>query len=283
MKRLGTLLLQILYSGCSNIPGLGCPRRSGGQENKRLLEPVRWRAKLASIYFDVCKSSCASCSSRASALKKHGQMWVRLANWLYAAYNVQWPTHVSMVVDFLEELAARPCGASVPQAFLSTLGYMERAGGIAVECRLASKPALAKCVDQLRMQLEQGSGPPKKARPQPLKLIALELLVLSENAPRDFRVFAWAKVIKFWTSSRSDDLAGLCPSSMSLDSRQRRIQCSPSTKTSGQKLRWLPIFVDSTASFAGVELVDPRSHLYTFLKSSDFDFDRLSILSPQRG
>ena len=96
--------------------------------------------------------------------------------------------------------------------------------------------------------------PRRLARPQPLLLIiALELWVMNRNAARYTRAFAWTKLLKFWTSSRSDDLLGLVPQCLQFRGRglcgllQR-------TKTSGpgKKVKWLPIFVDRDASFAGV-------------------------------
>ena len=35
-----------------------------------------------------------------------------------------------MILDFLEELAAEPCGKTVPDAFCATVSFMENAAGI---------------------------------------------------------------------------------------------------------------------------------------------------------
>ena len=75
--------------------------------------------------------------------------------------------------------------------------------------------------------------------------------MVSETAPRYFRAFAWAKLVKFWTSSRSADLAGLVPSNLRLDQKGLSAQLQR-TKTSGpgKKVKWLPVFVDISATFA---------------------------------
>ena len=148
---------------------------------------------------------------------------------------------------------------------------MERLGGYGSEEKLATNTAVQACANQLQMQLEMGAAPPKKARPQPLLLlIALELFVVFSNAPRYWRAFAWVKLLKFWTSSRTDDLAGLLPASLTLDTwglsgtLQR-------TKTSGpgKKVTWLPIFVDAAASFSGVDWLTTGFRIW---KSADMDF-----------
>ena len=281
------------HSGAQRaVRAIGRPRLRGAIEGRSRADLedsqlARWRGKVASILLeasvpallavdadDAGKLAVRLCgTARASTLKKHVQMWFRYTKWLAAAYNVIWPSQVAMVLDFLEELAAQPCGATVPYAFLCTLSFMERLGGYGSEEKLATNTAVQACANQLQMQLEMGAAPPKKARPQPLLLlIALELFVVFSNAPRYWRAFAWVKLLKFWTSSRTDDLAGLLPASLTLDTwglsgtLQR-------TKTSGpgKKVKWLPIFVDAAASFSGVDWLTTGFRIW---KSADMDFPR---------
>lgn len=242
-----------------------CPNSRADAE---LSSQLRWQRKLATILIDSCAPALSGATgqtgelralrlagnTRSSTLKKHIQMWHRYSKWLHAAYQLQWPTTCDMVLDFLEELAAQPCGKTVPEAFCATLQFMERVAGIALEFRLGKQTAVLRTVEQLSAQLETGAPPSRKARPQPLILIlALELWVMNISAARYTRAFAWAKLVKFWSSSRSDDLLGLVPQCLHFSGRglcgllQR-------TKTSGpgKKVKWLPIFVDRDASFAGV-------------------------------
>ena len=113
---------------------------------------ARWRAKLAAILIDgkvpalveaidVAQAERLalrlSGSTRANTLKKHVQLWWRFTKWLRAAYGATWPSSVSMVVDFVDDLAAQPCGVTVPQAFASTLTFMERTADIPEAERLS--------------------------------------------------------------------------------------------------------------------------------------------------
>lgn len=182
-----------------------------------------------------------------------------------------------MVLDFLEELAAQPCGKTVPEAFLNTMAFMERVAGVPSGERLSKHVAVQRAVEQITCQLETGAAPPRKARPQPLMLlIALELWVMETSVPRYCRALAWVKLVKFWTSSRSDDLAGLVPSSLQLNSRglcgmlQRTKTTGP-----GKKVKWLPIFVDIEASFAGVPWLVTGFQLW---QEDGMNFDRDYLL-----
>ena len=248
---------------------------------------ARWSSKLASILIEAKVPALQdvadidlerfalrlSGSSRASTLKKHVQSWLRYTRWLLASYAVSWPSGVGMVVDFLEDLAARPCGVSVPSAFIGTLTFMARVGDISIADKLSAKPVVRRCLDQIVMQLESNAEPSRKARPHPLMvIIAMELFVVCDSAPRYFRAFAWAKLVKFWTSSRCDDLAGLLPSSLSLDHQglcaylRRRKTSGP-----GKKIKWLPLFVDCAATFSGVDWLRAG---FAIWRAEDFNFDR---------
>ena len=270
---------------------------SRSERERRALE--QWQQKLADILLQVKAPALAAADSpstarqlairlagaaRSSTLKRHVQMWQRYCNWLMAAYQVEWPRTVSMILDFLEELAAEPCGKTVPDAFCATVSFMENAAGIPQGDRLSKHAAVQRSLAQITCQLETGAPPTKKARPQPLMLVlALELWVMKEDAPRYSRGFAWFKLLKFWTSSRNDDLAGLLPSSLQLSGRglsgvlQR-------TKTSGpgKKCKWLPIFVDFEASFAGVPWLRTGFELWQE-KGMNLDRDYfLPLPSPDR-
>ena len=189
-----------------------CPNSRADAE---LSSQLRWQRKLATILIDSCAPALSGATgqtgelralrlagnTRSSTLKKHIQMWHRYSKWLHAAYQLQWPTTCDMVLDFLEELAAQPCGKTVPEAFCATLQFMERVAGIALEFRLGKQTAVLRTVEQLSAQLETGAPPSRKARPQPLILIlALELWVMNISAARYTRAFAWAKLMADYTA-----------------------------------------------------------------------------------
>ena len=106
---------------------------------------------------------------------------------------------------------------------------------------------------------------------------------MKEDAPRYSRGFAWAKLLKFWSSSRNDDLAGLVPSSLQLSGRGLS-GALQRTKTSGpgKKCKWLPIFVDFDASFTGAPWLSIGFELWQE-KGMNFDRDYFVPLpSPDR-
>ena len=137
----------------------------------------RWQRKLATILIDsqapalvgssdqniLQRAMRLAGSARSSTLKKHVQMWHRYRKWLVAAYQQQWPTSAAMVLDLFEELAAQPCGKTVPDAFCVTLQFMEKVAGVALDSRVGKHTAVMRTVQQLTTQLEDGAPPTKKA------------------------------------------------------------------------------------------------------------------------
>ena len=258
---------------------------------KELAAVTRWRGKFADILADASVPALRDVpadmahrwalklagSSRSRTLKKHIQMWQRYAKWLLASFQVTWPSSEQMVVDFIDELGEQPCGRSVPAAFLATLAFFERAADIPVDHRLSRRSIITMAIEQLSSFLDMDAEPPRKARPQPFMLIlALELWVLHEDASRYSRALAWAKLVKFWSSSRCDDLLGLVPSTMELDSQGLRALLGQ-TKSSGpgKKVRWLPVFVDVGASFSGLLWLQAGFEIW---QSEDFNFERDFLL-----
>ena len=249
----------------------------------------RWRSKLACILVaakaPALRGLCASPEdleeraarlagcARTSTIKQRVQMWCRYCKWLRCAYQVDWPSNAAMVLDFIEELAAQPCGHTVPQSFLATLAFMENAAGLQAECRLSKLGIVQKSIEQIAMELEQGVPPPKKAKLQPLLLIiALELWVVSEEAPKFSRAFAWTRLVKLWTCSRCDDLLGLLPTTMELqDGNLCALLRRTKTSGPGKRLKWLPIFVDGGASFSGVSWLSCGFKIW---QEPEFCFDR---------
>ena len=118
-----------------------------------------------------------------------------------------------MVLDFLEELAAQPCGKTVPEAFCATLQFMERVAGIALEFRLGKQTAVLRTVEQLSAQLETGAPPSRKARPQPLILILALLathVLLHGQSLLNFGLLLAATICWVWSRSAFTLAAGGC-------------------------------------------------------------------------
>ena len=116
---------------------------SGGSRSERERRALeKWQKELAEILLQAQAPALAAADSastarqvairlagaaRSSTLKRHVQMWQRYCEWLMAAYQANWPRTVPMILDFLEELAAEPCGKTVPGAFCATVSFMENA------------------------------------------------------------------------------------------------------------------------------------------------------------
>ncbi len=159
-----------------------------------------------------------------------------------------------MVLGFVEELATQPRGHTVPQSFLAALAFMEHVAGLPAWLQLSKLGIVRKSIEQVSMELEQGIPPPRKAKLQPaLLIIALEPWVVWEEAPPFSRAFAWTRLVKLWSCSRCDDLSGLLPATMALrDGNLFALLRRTKTSGPGKRVKWLPIFVDAGASFAGV-------------------------------
>ena len=85
-------------------------------------------------------------------------------------------------------------------------------------------------------------------------LFALELVVLDTIRPLYVRGFAWVKLLKFWASSRYDDLQWLAPASMVLTAAGLHATLSR-TKTSGPSKRSATLTATITSD---AWLVSPR-------------------------
>ena len=83
--------------------------------------------------------------------------------------------HVGVVLDYLQDRIAEPCGRTVPEAVLEALVFMEKKGGYDAGKRLADLPILKNCVNQATRDLRGRRPPTKKAPLLPLMLVgALE-------------------------------------------------------------------------------------------------------------
>ena len=115
----------------------------------------------------------------------------------------------------------------------SAVALVEKAGGVRMEERLSLSKVVLITVDTRSAELEQGAPGTRRAPAVPLIMIAsLELAVMDEQLPRYWRAFAWTRLFKVWTSSRTDDLLGVLPGSMHLGTRGLR-GVFDRTKTSG--------------------------------------------------
>ena len=120
---------------------------------------------------------------RASTIRKRIREWRKVRAFALGVAGVPWPPHIGLVLDYLQERLDEPCARNVPISILSALGFMEKAGGVALHDRMANQQTLKNMVNQGVMDLEVDAPPTKKAPLMPLMLVgALELLVLDVTA-----------------------------------------------------------------------------------------------------
>ena len=187
--------------------------------------------------------------------------------------RVPWPPSIGLVFDYMQERFDEPCARTVPISILSAIGFMEKAGGVALQDRMANQQTLKNLVNQGVMDLELNAPPPKKAPLMPLILVgALELLVLDTTQPAFARGLVWYKLLKVWTACGCHDMSGLSPGSLRL-TKHRLVGCLERTKTSGpgKKVRHLPIFLGRSAFFMGAQWLAVGLQLWQTTPSA---FDR---------
>lgn len=147
---------------------------------------------------------------RASTIRKRIREWRKVRAFALGVAGVPWPPHIGVVLDYMQERLDEPCARTVPSSILSALGFMEKAGGVALHDRMANQQTLKNMVNQGVMDLELNAPPTKKAPLMPLMLVgALELLVLDATQPVFARGLAWYKLLKVWTACRCHDMSGL--------------------------------------------------------------------------
>ena len=198
-----------------------------------------------------CSMSCRAVGCpRASTIRKRVREWRKIRAYSMSVCGSPWPDHVGVLLDFILERVEEPCGHTVPESILATLAMMEKAGGVASGERLADNQALKNVVNQATHDLQLVAPPTRKAPLVPIMLIgSLELMVADDSAPSYARGLAFYKLLKIWASCRSNDLSGLNPSSLRLNSLGlcgvlERTKCSGP----GKRVRHLPFFVCHSAA-----------------------------------
>ena len=204
-------------------------------------------------------------SARASTVRKHVREWRKVRLYCLSATGLVWPQHVGVLLDYLYERRVEPCARTVPQAILVCLSFMEKAGGVRPEERFSTLPTLRNTVNQLTADLEAKAPPTRKAPMLPVSLIgAIELAVSDTSLPLYARAFAFYKLVKFWTASRSGDLTGLAPASLRM-TEHGLSGLLDRTKTSGpgKRVRFLPIFISKRVYFMNAEWLSTGWSIWT--------------------
>ena len=210
---------------------------------------------------------------RASTLRSRMREWAKFSSWCLATEGKPFPGHVGLFLDYIEELREQPCARTRLRSVLSAVAFVEKAGGIQREAAISLQPLVLNLVNVRTAELEVGAPPTRRAVPLPIcVVISLELTISSDDFPRYLRAYAWIKLFKFWTSSRSDDLQGASFDSMVLSESGLRGHFDR-TKTSGagRKVRFFPFFISSEAWLVSRRWLELGFKIW---KGSEFSFKR---------
>jgi len=232
-------------------------------------ERMRWAAELAQLLeeaksprFEIASTTLDPASSmrhcagatRARTIRLRVRAWRKYRFWLMCAKGHPWPGTLAEVLDYLDDLCNSGCARTVPDSWLSALGFMEEKGGYPLDKRFSLQPVVISTVRSIAASLATGAAPTRKAPALFVKvLISLELYICDVEQPRFLRGFAWLKLIKVWGALRTNDLQGICP---------HHLRCTESgllllidrSKTSGpgKRMRWLPAYVAAGATITGL-------------------------------
>ena len=114
----------------------------------------------------------------------------------------------------MAEAASPP---SALKAMKFALHFMERAGGVPDDKRLASSALISARTREYEAASTQVTPPTRKAPPTPSSLLAaFELVVVDPSRPKFERMFAWYRCVRCWSSMSFDDHRGLIPARIKL-------------------------------------------------------------------
>ena len=187
---------------------------------------------------------------RASTLRRRVRDWRKARRYFLLTTGQVWPRGVAAALEYVEVCAESPSGKGLALDFLNALTFMERGGGVAPADSLHRNELLITAVADVRgAETEDPRGRGQAPRLPLSAAIALERLILTQDAPKFVRMMAWFKLIKLWGALRFDDHRGLVPRSVSL--RENGLHATlERTKTSGpgKTRQHLPLFVAKGAT-----------------------------------
>ncbi|CAE7839369.1 HET-E1 [Symbiodinium sp. CCMP2592] len=245
---------------CRLAKKLALAKHDRARADAEAAELRRWRQALAKELKRACMPVCSMASYaldcqavleasagtlRASTLRRHVREWSKFSAWFFAVEGTVFPSHLGLLMNYVEELAQEPCARTRLQSVLSAVIFFERVGGVKAEASISSHVLVRNLVRVRTVELEAGAPPTKQAPALALIMVmSLEAVVVNSAHKKFVRAYAWARLLKLWTSSRANDLQGILPEQMTMSSQGLR-GVFDRTKTSGadKRIRWLPFFV----------------------------------------
>ena len=183
---------------------------------------------------------------RNSSLKRYLRFLEEFLFWMHRAKLRDPPFVAGDAIDFLFMLADKPCGPTIPGAFLKSLTWFERVAGFSQDCRISSKTVLLSTRDILVKELKKPGIPIHRAPRLPGAVIAsLERLVSNNREAMGIRAGAFYRLLKCWGTLRYDDIQHMSPQAVRFFSG-RLTTTLYETKTSGPERRQVELPVAIT-------------------------------------
>ena len=179
---------------------------------KRAKLPVALRSTEDSLMMRIAKGR------RPNTLRKHVKTWQKVAQWLESTYGKPWPANASEFAEYIEAIVQEPCARSAPEAAYKTLMFMEYAGEVDEGDFIHRSSGVRNALEEAQLRLASVEiKPSRKALLLPLAvIIAMEEMVVDDDAMPFSRAYAWYRLVKVWAGLRFDDTRGTPNRSMEL-------------------------------------------------------------------
>eukprot|EP00971_Amphidinium_carterae_P189197 3755813-Amphidinium_carterae.2 len=102
-------------------------------------------------------------SARCRTIRGYVRRVVKMRLWLLASVQKSWPSELTEVISYLNELAMEPCGRTVPRGIVAALSFFETRGGTPQGHLLSEATSVVDAVQSLELSLSSGAAPAKKA------------------------------------------------------------------------------------------------------------------------
>ena len=174
---------------------------------------------------------------------------------MIGTHGTPFPLGTEQIQDFFDARAAGKAARTTYAATLLALAFLEEAGEVPADKRLAKHPALQNAAKEhatrraLQAKELGESSERRQAPPLLLGLLApLEATVRDASLPRFTRAYAWYRLLRHWASLRFHDTSGMPPSLLTRRARGLHGLIERS-KTSGadKGTAKLPLFVSNRA------------------------------------
>ena len=187
---------------------------------------------------------------RPNTLRKHVKTWQKVAQWLESTYGKPWPSNASEFAEYIEAIVQEPCARSAPEAAYKTLMFMEYAGEVEEADFIHRSSGVRNALEEAQLRLASVEmKPSRRALLLPLAvIIAMEEMVVDDDALPFSRAYAWFRLVKVWAGLRFDDTRGTPNRSMELrDSHLVGIIHKSKTSGPGKRILLLPFYVSREA------------------------------------